>query len=73
VSELKISIDKDRLDRIEFEIEEIERLARGMKRMSLEEQASPEAQARMLELRSRREKYLRKREELLMEIEAYQK
>ncbi|GAG49908.1 unnamed protein product, partial [marine sediment metagenome] len=39
VSQLSMSIDKERLDRIEFEIEELERLARGIKRMSAEEQA----------------------------------
>jgi hypothetical protein len=68
VSQLSVSIDKERLDRIEFEIEELERLARGIKRMSVAEQASPQTEARMLELESRRDRYLRKREELLMDM-----
>ena len=66
LTDLKVSIDKDRLDRIEFEIDDIERLTRGIKRMSPNEQSSPEVQARILELSSRRERYLRKREELLI-------
>jgi hypothetical protein len=69
VSELTRSIEKERLSRIEFEIEEIERLARGIKRMSAAEQASPQSQARLLELDSRRDRYLRKREELLQEVD----
>lgn len=69
VSELRTSIEKERLDRIEFEIAELERLGRNMKRMSPEEQASPQAQARMLELQARRDRYLRKRDVLLMEME----
>ena len=68
VSRLTESIEKERLSRIEFEIEEIERSARGIKRMSVEEQASPEVMARELELKARRDRYLRKREELLQEM-----
>ena len=68
VTRLTESIEKERLSRIEFEIEEIERSARGIKRMSAEEQASPEMMARELELKARRDRYLRKREELLQEM-----
>ena len=68
VTRLTESIEKERLSRIEFEIEEIERMARGIKRMTLEQQASPEVQARQSELKARRERYLRKREELLQEM-----
>ena len=68
VSALSMSIDKERLSRIEFEIEELERLNRAIKRMTVEEQASPQTQARVLELESRRARYLRKREELLLEM-----
>ena len=68
VSQLSMSIDKERLDRIEFEIEELERMGRGIKRMTANEQASPEVQTRLLELSSRRDRYLRKREELLIEM-----
>jgi hypothetical protein len=46
VTRLTESIEKERLSRIEFEIEELERLERGIKRMSTVEQASPEVQAR---------------------------
>ena len=69
VTRLTESIEKERLSRIEFEIEEIERMARGIKRMSVKEQASPEILARELELKARRDRYLRKREELLQEME----
>ena len=68
VTRLTESIEKERLSRIEFEIEELERMARGIKRMSVEEQATPEVMARESELRARRERYLRKREELLQEM-----
>ena len=68
VSRLTESIEKERLSRIEFEIEELERMARGIKRMSVEEQATPQVQAREQELKARRERYLRKREELLLEM-----
>jgi hypothetical protein len=69
VSRLTESIEKERLSRIEFEIEEIERLARSIKRMPPEAQNAPQTQARLLELQSRRERYLRKREELLQEMQ----
>jgi len=69
VSRLTESIEKERLSRIEFEIEEIERMGRSIKRMTVEEQASPEVMARESELKARRERYLRKREELLQEME----
>jgi hypothetical protein len=68
VSELTRSIEKERLGRIEFEIEELERLERGIKRMSAQEQASPEMQVREQELKTRKDRYLRKREELLQEV-----
>lgn len=68
VQELKISIDKDRLQRIEYKIEDIDRSARVFKRMPIEQQESPEMQSRALELRTQRDRYLRKREELLLEI-----
>ena len=68
VSALSLSIDKERLSRIEFEIEELERINRDIKRMTVEEQASPQTQARVLKLVSRRARYLRKREELLLEM-----
>ena len=58
----------EQVSRIEFEIEELERLERGLKRMSATEQASPEVQVRVQELSTRKERYLRKREELLIEI-----
>jgi hypothetical protein len=69
VSALTVSIEKERLSRIEFEIEELERLARGIKRMPTAAQDAPQTQARLLELQSRRERYLRKREELLQEMQ----
>jgi hypothetical protein len=68
VSQLSLSIDKERLSRIEFEIEELERTVRGIKRTSMENQELPHVQARLQELKSRRDRYLRKREELLMEM-----
>jgi hypothetical protein len=69
VSQLSLSIDKERLDRIEFEIEELERTFRGIKRTSTENQETPAVQTRLLELNARRDRYLRKREELLLEME----
>jgi hypothetical protein len=69
VQQLTKSIERERLDRIEFEIAELERLVRGIKRMSTTEQASPGVEARLLELQSRRARYLRRREELLQERE----
>ena len=69
VTRLTESIEKERLSRIEFEIEELERLERGIKRMSTVEQASPEVQAREQELATRKQRYLRKREELLQEMD----
>ena len=68
VSQLRLSIDKERLDRIEFEIEELERTVRGIKRTSELNQREPHVQTRLEELRSRKERYLRKREELLLEM-----
>ena len=68
VSRLTESIEKERLSRIEFEIEEIERLVRAIIRMTPERQATPEIQARVQELKSRGDRYLRKREELLQEM-----
>jgi hypothetical protein len=69
VSQLSISIDKERLSRIEFEIEELERSVRAIKRTSPNNQSSSEVQARLSELDARRDRYLRKREELLMEMD----
>jgi hypothetical protein len=69
VSALTESIEQERLSRIEFEIEELERLARGIKRQPVDAQNAPQTQARLLELTSRRERYLRKREELLQEMQ----
>ena len=68
VSALSMSIDKERLDRIEFEIEELERIYRGIKRMTVEEQSTPDVESRVVELETRRARYLRKREELLLEM-----
>ena len=68
VTRLTESIEKEILSRIEFEIEEIERTARGISRMTPERQATPEIQAREQELKARRDRYLRKREELLIEM-----
>ena len=68
VSALSMSIDKERLDRIEFEIEELERIYRGIKRMTVEEQSTPDVESRVVELEARRARYLRKREELLLEM-----
>jgi hypothetical protein len=69
VSALTRSIEKERLSRIEFEIEELERLERGIKRMSTAEQSSPEVRAKEQELSTRKARYLRRREELLQEME----
>jgi hypothetical protein len=69
VYELKSSIDRERLERIEFEIEELEREARRLKSRPAEELDTPEIRARMLELQSRRDRYLRKREELILEMQ----
>jgi len=69
VYELKTSIDRERLERIEFEIGELERNALTLRRSSTENQSRPEVEAAILELNSRRERYLRKREELLIEME----
>ena len=68
VSELRNSIDRERLERIEFEISELERNGLALKRSSAVNQERPEVQARLLEIEARRDRYLRKREELLLEI-----
>ena len=68
VSALSISIDKERLSRLEFEIEELERIYKGIKRMTVEEQSTPDVESRVVELETRRARYLRKREELLLEM-----
>jgi hypothetical protein len=69
LSALKTTIEKERLDRIEFEIEELERNVRVIKRTSVSNQDLPEVRVRLDELKARRERYLRKREELLLEME----
>ena len=68
VSRLSESIDKERIERIEFEIGELERAGQRIKRMPQAEQDSPDMKARVLEIRARRDRYLRKREELLIEM-----
>jgi hypothetical protein len=69
VSMLRDSIDKERLSRIEFEIDELERTVRGIMRTSAENQNTPMVKTRLMELKSRGDRYLRKREELLIEME----
>jgi hypothetical protein len=68
VSQLKTSIDRERIERIEFEISELERAAQRIKRMPELQQILPDTKARIAEIEARRDRYLRKREELLMEM-----
>jgi len=68
VYELKTSIDRERIERIEFEIGELERSIQRIRRLPEEEQSDPDYEARILDLKARRERYLRKREELLLEM-----
>jgi hypothetical protein len=69
MSQLRQSIEDERLDRIEFEIEDIERQGRALKRLPVEEQNTPEGVTRELDLKARRDRYLRKREKMLLEMD----